>query len=141
LGNRDFACNAVYFEPIAGVLIDPTGTGILDAESRRLRLVCDGTHNTPYHRGKIAVRYFKFLSRGFESEEDTRVNILADYIPSLAALTELQRVQYVRTQILGKVRPGAEREVLDAVRAEFVAIGAERDWDALIAPLEEALLG
>jgi tRNA nucleotidyltransferase/poly(A) polymerase len=35
LGFRDFACNAVYYDPINHVYIDPSGVGITDAEHRR----------------------------------------------------------------------------------------------------------
>jgi Poly A polymerase head domain len=140
LGNRDFACNAIYYEPISQILIDPTGLGIEDAETNRLRLVCDPLRRTPRQIGQIAIRYFKFRSRGFDAVAGCSLQIMTDFLPNLAAISEPQRIHYIRTQVLSKVQRCDQRETLATVRQEFLEIGAAEAWDTLVAPFEEALL-
>lgn len=46
VAHRDFACNALYYDPINAVLLDPSGHGIEDALANRLRLICDSADLT-----------------------------------------------------------------------------------------------
>jgi len=140
VANRDFACNAVYYEPIGNVFIDPTGVGVTDAEARLLRVICDQQRRNAAQVAQVAVRYFKFRSRGFVAVDGCPIRIAEDFLPMLAAVGEPQRVQYMRRQLLGKVRRGEERETLAVVREEFVNIGALKVWETLVAPFEEELL-
>ena len=72
LGLRDFACNAIYYDPINEVLVDPSRRGLDDAKRRILTLVCNSTARSPQALGQVAIRYFKFLMRGFESDPELR---------------------------------------------------------------------
>jgi hypothetical protein len=140
VGNRDFACNAVYYDPVAEVLLDPAGVGIRDAEARALRLICDLARRTPYQLGQIAVRFFKFRARGFEPVDGCTTRIVSDFLPMLAAMDELRRIGYLRGQLLGKAQPSDHATILEAVRGEFVSIGAVAVWEKFVAPFEAELL-
>lgn len=140
VANRDFACNAVYYEPVAGVFIDPTGVGISDAGARCLRVICDQRRRNPLQVGQVAVRYVKFRVRGFVAVEGCPLQIVEEFLPNLAAMAEPNRIRYLRTQLFGKVRSGDERDTLEAAREEFVSMGAVDVWDTLVAPFEEELL-
>ena len=61
---RDFACNALYYDPLNEVIIDPIGHGIADAQNRMLRVNVSG--------GKVEsdkiFRFYKFKLRGYHSD-------------------------------------------------------------------------
>lgn len=61
---RDFTCNAVYYDFVNQVFIDPSGTGLADAEARVLRLVGDPSRRSPFHHAQVSMRFFKFLAKG-----------------------------------------------------------------------------
>jgi hypothetical protein len=58
---RDFTINALYLDVSDGKIIDPTGHGIRDLNSKTLRLL---NANNPYH----IARYFKFRQAGYLPE-------------------------------------------------------------------------
>lgn len=103
VSHRDFACNAVYYDPVNSVLIDPTGRGISDAEEKRLHVVCDPTLRRPAAVGQVSLRYFKFILRGFQPTSATRKVIEQKFIPCLSALTDTDRLGYIKRQIFGKL--------------------------------------
>jgi len=63
---RDFACNAVYYDPFNAAIIDPTGHGIADAQRRHLRVArtecLDKDDN-------LSLRFWKFRMRGYTTDE------------------------------------------------------------------------
>ena len=68
-GTRDFACNALYYDPLNRVLVDPTGFGIADAQKNLLRVARVDTLDRD---DNVALRFFKFRIRGFEADGKTR---------------------------------------------------------------------
>jgi hypothetical protein len=111
LGHRDFACNALYYDPINNVLIDPSGFGFDDAMQKRLRLVC--CTGAPAQHAKIFIRAIKFHVRGFTMTAETLSEIRSIYASSLTALSESLLVEYVRAQLWSKSRSlGDKRTVL-----------------------------
>jgi hypothetical protein len=138
--HRDFACNSVYYDPINKVLIDPTGTGILDAENKRLCLVCDVARRAPFHCAQISIRFFKFMSRGFSAPSETIDRILQDFVPALAAMQTSTRIRYIRTQILSKRPKNEHQEALERLKTQMFALGAGDGWMAYIEPVLEEIL-
>lgn len=68
---RDFNCNAVYFNIVTEELIDPTGKGIHDINSKVLRTVKDPKISFREDPLRM-IRCIRFsLSLGFEIERDT----------------------------------------------------------------------
>lgn len=68
-GTRDFACNALYYDPLNQVLVDPTGRGIEDAQKNRLRVARSESLEKD---DNIALRFWKFRIRGFDADPETR---------------------------------------------------------------------
>jgi len=65
---RDFACNALCYDPINKVIIDPTGYGIEDAINKVLRIPVDLPKWDLWYNGnttKISKRLKKFISKGY----------------------------------------------------------------------------
>jgi tRNA nucleotidyltransferase/poly(A) polymerase len=67
-GSRDFTMNAVYYDPLNGVLVDPTGRGIEDAERGSLRIA---RAETLAKDDNIALRFWKFRMRGYTADDET----------------------------------------------------------------------
>jgi hypothetical protein len=62
---RDFACNAVYYDPLNRVLIDPTEQGIADAQHKFLRVARETGLEED---ANIPLRFLKFRMRGYTTD-------------------------------------------------------------------------
>jgi hypothetical protein len=81
---RDFACNALFYDPINRVVIDISGFGIEDSQERILRI--------PVERGNWdqwadcnptkLLRFFVFLARGYKPADMATVTFIRDRIRS-----------------------------------------------------------
>lgn len=60
---RDFTVNALYFDPKAMLLIDPTNIGIKDINESKLRFIGDPDTRIEQDPMRI-LRFYKFLARG-----------------------------------------------------------------------------
>lgn len=131
---RDFACNAVYYDPINEVLVDPTGAGIADSLTKTLTLIC-GSQDTLQH-GQIFIRFFKFRDRGYSASQDTIDRINSVYASGMHGMRQAVKVQYIRAQILSKCKEKEEGEkAIDRIRTLMHAHGAGPIWDEMIEPL------
>jgi hypothetical protein len=136
---RDFACNAVYFDPINEVLIDPTGNGISDSISKTLTLVCSSSDILQH--GQIFIRFFKFRDRGYSANQETIERINGTYAAGMHGMHRAVKVQYIRAQILNKCqKEGDGMQAIERIRALMYAHGAGPVWEDLIAPLAPQLL-
>jgi hypothetical protein len=65
---RDFTCNAIWYDPINDILIDPTGTGIVDAINKELRIPVGTPHWDNWVIGNPTklLRYWKFIAKGYK---------------------------------------------------------------------------
>lgn len=137
IAHRDFSCNAVYYDPVNRVLIDPTGRGVEDAVSRRLHLVHDPMFgNSRYHQGTIAIRFFKFVVREFTWDSATQDLIATTYLPSLASMEKSRRVQYLRTQLLSKAPAESHVTLFDTFGQCMCRFGAQEHWQKYFEPLK-----
>ncbi len=137
--NRDFACNAIYYDPLNRALIDPTGLGIADVTSRVLRLVNDARLRAPGQLGRIFIRCVKFMCKGFSPAEELERQ-LGDLIQHLASLDAPIRANYIRTQILSKGDGNGRKEEFERFHAVFIEIGGEEHWKLYIEPIREVIL-
>jgi tRNA nucleotidyltransferase/poly(A) polymerase len=64
---RDFACNALYYDPHNKVIIDPTGKGIADAQNKVLRPAA--SPKDAIKDDRLHYRFWKFRIRGYSAEE------------------------------------------------------------------------
>lgn len=136
IAHRDFSCNAIYYDPVNKVLIDPTGRGVEDAANRQLHLIHDPSFgNSRYHQGTIAIRFFKFAVRKFTWDEPTQNLMVTTYLPSLASMEKSRRVQYLRTQLLSKHPSDLHVALFDAFGQCMCSFGAHDQWVRYFAPL------
>jgi hypothetical protein len=138
--HRDFSCNAVYYDPVNKAYIDPCGTGISDAETKILRLVCNAALRSAFHQAQIVIRFFKFRARGFNADPATEDTIRSQFLPALAGMHASSRITYVRAQLLSKTPRGGHVQVLESLKVEMTAFGADREWAQLFEPLRDAML-
>jgi hypothetical protein len=137
---RDFSCNAVYYDPINAALIDPSGCGIEDACAQKLNLVYDSRLRGARQMAQILIRYVKFRTRGFEATIETITRIKADFLPSISAMDRMERVRYMRAQVINKCPPAQRQEELDRFRNAFAELGGASEWSELFEPLTQQLL-
>ncbi len=140
VGHRDFACNAVYYDPINDALFDPTGLGVADADRRILSLVADPELRNPFHYGQIMIRFFKFLARGFIASATCASQVRERLIPSLSAMPTSLRCAYIKIQVLTKYPISEHASRLDALRQQFVSFDAADSWDKFVEPYRERVL-
>jgi hypothetical protein len=140
VGQRDFSCNAIYYDPINASLIDPSGRGISDAAGKKLCLVCDSNIRRPKQRAQIVIRFIKFRMRGFEATVETLETIRNVYLPELASMDGSERLRYMRAQLINKCRPAERQQSLSHFQETMVALGAEAEWNAYFEPLKGDLL-
>ncbi len=139
LRHRDFACNAIYFDPINEIFIDPSGDGVEGAETKRLHLVCDPSR-PPFYKAQICVRFFKFAVRGFGFTESTENSIKEFFLPSLPAMPKSALVGYMKAQLLSKTPQEEHEHVLNGLRESMLSFGADAAWRDHIEPLIPTIL-
>lgn len=97
---RDFNCNAVYFNIVTEELIDPTGKGIHDIESKILRTVKDPKISFREDPLRM-IRCIRFsLSLGFEIERDT-LDALKNYPEYESLSLDLIRPEFEKSLLAG----------------------------------------
>jgi len=138
VSHRDFACNAVYFDPLNEVLIDPTGVGIRDSLTGQLSLIC-GTHDKHQH-AQVFVRFFKFCGRGYSPTPETVSTICSKYAGAIAVMKTQTRLEYVRAQVLNKTREvGERRPMLEKIGSLMSQFGVGHIWHQHFEPFVEEL--
>lgn len=135
LGLRDFACNAIYYDPINEVLVDPSRRGLGDAENRVLTLVCDPRARSPQALGQVAIRYFKFLMRGFSGDSASDRELMGKFVPCISTLTTTDRIGYVKRQVLGKLPRDRHANAIKQLEAVMRGKDCGTLWEQYFAPL------
>jgi hypothetical protein len=138
--HRDFACNAIYYDPLNGVLIDPVGRGIADADERLLSVVANPDLRTPYHQGQLVIRYVKFCCRGFRGTAECAARIATEALCSLEGMHKSVRISYMKTQFYGRCPKDEREHVTEQARLVFVSLGADAVWQRLVHPFMKELL-
>jgi hypothetical protein len=135
LGMRDFACNAIYYDPINRTLIDPSKRGIGDASGRILALVCNDSARSPEARGQVAIRYFKFKMRGFMGDPRSDIDLAKKFVPFISSMTNSHRLTYIKRQILGKISSDKHAEAIASLETAMTSSGYEHVWHQLFRPI------
>jgi hypothetical protein len=135
---RDFTCNAIYYDPVNEVIIDPSGYGVSDCQAHALRLV-HGVHDR-HQMAQVFIRAVKFMTRGFNPVEETRDVLLSDYQPMLAVLTGEFRLRYFETQVMSKHRAlDDKRRAVAEFKSILENLGCPEAWLNYFDGIEESL--
>lgn len=138
--HRDFACNAIYYDPINNAFIDPRGCGVKNAEERELVVVADPALRTPFHRATVVIRLAKFRVRGFTLTEETVEVIQSDFLPDLRVLRPGDIISYLRRQLLNKFPEEEHQQLVSSFGAALREIGGEEIWEQRFLPVLPRLL-
>lgn len=136
---RDFALNALYYDAKNHVIIDPTGHGIADAQSRVLRLAHQGDNLET--NPTLIYRFWKFRARGYQPERETLRQILRLATDQLhrEATTDPQALVISMAKTIG-LKGGRPESQLKAFKEAMVADGAGALYEQYLAPLEKDIL-
>jgi hypothetical protein len=129
----------VYYDPVNKVLVDPTGNGAEEAENRQLSIVQSALRRDAVAKAKIAMRFFKFRSRGFQSTTETADLILEDFVSCIPAMPESQRIHYIGAQVLGKCDDCRREEALEEFKKNMIDFGCEELWRRCFEPFKEGI--
>lgn len=106
-----------------------------DAQNRILSLVCDTNARSPQALGQVAIRYFKFLMRGFVGDSMSDERLLAHFVPCISALTVTDRIGYVKRQVLGKIPAEKHGDALEDLEKVMRDKNCSELWEQYFAPL------
>lgn len=138
VSHRDFACNAVYYDPINEVLVDPCGRGVEDCANALLDLILIG--GDPGQHAQVLLRFFMFICRGFAPTPATRSAMLTAYAGSFEAMKKQTRIHFFREKVLRKAaRLDEKRPLFDQFGSHMKAFGMESIWEKHVAPYWEEI--
>jgi hypothetical protein len=115
---RDFCCNALYYDPAHGVVVDPTLQGIADAEQALLHPVQLPTAAAPGDPS-LSARFWKFRLRGFSADGETTAALRHNAQATFATSSGKQR--WTLQNVLGRTAPkdAADRASVEAWLAQL----------------------
>jgi hypothetical protein len=133
----DFSCNALYFDPINQVLIDPSGHGLDDARVCCLRPVLNDTLMSVIEKALIGLRIIRqslmnyTLCPGYETR-------LLSLVRDLPAVPRMELAAALQAEVIDRL-PEDPAKVLREMEAFFVKFGMKEIWDKNIQPCLEDL--
>jgi tRNA nucleotidyltransferase/poly(A) polymerase len=137
---RDFACNAIYYDPVNKRLIDPTGVGIADATNKHLTIIKDQFVHSPFFSGgQMVIRMIKFVTRGYAFNPETIQVVKAEFCPLLHTMESRRRMGYINAQVLSKVDTSIRQDTYDKFVQKMNEIGFDEEYEKLIKPFENIL--
>jgi len=137
---RDFACNAIYYDPVNSQLIDPSGIGINDASTKTLTIVKDLDANPPKIVAELVFRFVKFSLRGYSCSVETMIQMKQTICPTLASMTAAERERFLVRQIINKVPPEQRAEQLQLFKSKMHELELNDAYESFIEPLEGAII-
>jgi hypothetical protein len=103
---RDFTANTLQLDPLKGVVVDATGTGVDGCMEKSLNFC-----NTAVLKGapRYVLRAFKFIGRGYKPTPETEAAI-RENLPRISTLKPVTMKRWIENQIAEKDGvPGLER--------------------------------
>ena len=137
---RDFACNAIYYDPINNHILDPSGRGIDDAKAKSLTVVKDlGIHSPYFSSAQILIRLVKFATRGYTCPEETLQIIKTDFTPLFSTMPTSSRMRYIKAQILSKHAKEHKQDAYNSFIQKMDELGFKEEYEKYIKPFENFL--
>jgi len=137
---RDFAFNAIYYDPVNYFFIDPSGRGISDAKQKIIHIVKDSTIEHPnYNKANVLIRFFKFLHRGYTYTDESLKQIQEIYMPLFSGMGHTKRIQYFKSQLLKKHPTYSHSHLIEKTKSMMTECGCAEIWDKFYEPYLEEL--
>lgn len=137
---RDFACNALYYDPINNHILDPSGKGIEDAKTKSLSVVKDlEIHSSYFSSAQILIRLVKFAVRGYTCSEETLQLIKTEFTPLFSTMPTSSRMRYIKAQILSKHKKEQQHEAYNLFIKKMNELGFNEEYEKYIKPFENLL--
>lgn len=138
---RDFACNAIYYEPINSFFIDPSGIGISDAEGKQLNLINDTDIEHPkYKKADISFRFFKFVRRGYTPSESCVTTLNAKFKPIFMSIGHAYRLTLFKKYFLKDSPRDQHEAILVEVEGLMIQYGYQDIWEECFEPFKNEML-
>jgi len=130
---RDFSCNAIYYDPMNGLFVDPCGHGIVDARAKVLNIINDPNISHPIHRqAHIAMRMFKFMLRGYTPSELCLTLARQVYRPRMQGCRPDEIWKLFYRSVLAKTEESHRIEVFWQSKSLIVGAGFEDVWNEFL---------
>jgi len=129
----DLSCNAVYYEPINKVLIDPTGFGLDDATGCCVRGVFQPNERSAEELARIGLRVVKQRLRGYQPAPgcDEQLTMLLSKLP---AMPHPVRAAALVAEVFEDLDSGECDGAWIAMRNVFADLGLESLWRRYVEP-------
>ncbi|MEE2959218.1 MAG: hypothetical protein VYA34_00630 [Myxococcota bacterium] len=137
VNGRDFTCNSLYYDPLSETIIDPTGSGIADAQNKILRLVDEKWLS---YDSNTIFRYYKFKLRGFSGAPHQRALMRRTGFKSLRKQSEWKVIANI-TKIAPKgiATKKEARAFLEELRMSMTEDGNGDLYAQFIEPVEDKI--
>lgn len=95
---RDFTVNALYYDPFNDEILDPTGKGLYDIESRTLRFVGKAKDRIAEDPMRV-FRFYRFIQKGFKPNSKCLREVRTAFPNAIKRLTECGGFEGMREEI------------------------------------------
>jgi hypothetical protein len=136
--HRDYSCNALYYDVHNKLIVDPSHCGIADAEERRLSSVWHEDYVTPHNLGKISLRLFKFMLRGYQPTAACIERTLHNLTANLRAIRPQTRARYIHRQLI-RNSPLKAADTVAHLEQLFRDLDVHEVWRQCIRPLTKLM--
>jgi hypothetical protein len=124
----DLSCTALYFDPFNNVLVDPTGYGINDVESKLLRLVCEDACQDPRDGARIALKVVKLKLLQY-SPAPGQQDRLTSLFSQLPALSGIEFLSLLESEVCADLSEAEVAVALEEIRKAYNDLGELARFD------------
>lgn len=128
----DFACNAVYYDPVNKVFFDPSGHGLDDIATRCLRLVLKRTLLTRCEQAYVGLRIVRhYLEQ--DTPCDGQREELLELVQGVTAMRHVELASALDTELFSCFQM-KRSEIMEKTKEFFEKFGIAEIWQNTIQP-------
>lgn len=129
LAHSDLACNAVFYDPINEVFIDPSGQGLADSDAEIVRPVCEIDRLPATERAMIGLCIIRCLALDY-SIADGCLEKAGALVESMSAFTVEELDINIQREVLDHLPDGQDN--WERIRTVLNILGREDVWDSVL---------
>jgi hypothetical protein len=132
---RDFACNAIYYDPINCFFVDPSGLGLNHAEHMQLNLINDVKIEHPeYKKADISFRYFKFIRRGYVPTDACIIDMSEKIMPIFPSIGHTFSIVLFQKYFLKGQQKALYDDIIMEIKELMLKYGYKEIWNEYYDP-------